>query len=71
MKASIEWLKEYCDIEVSNKELADILTLTGSKVETVEEKGEDIKNVVEELYSDDIVEVIEQMPTNIVRKIWM
>lgn len=46
MKTSVEWLKEYCDINVSNKELADILTLTGSKVETVEEKGEDIKNVV-------------------------
>jgi len=46
MKTSIEWLKEYCDINVNNKELADILTLTGSKVETVEEKGEDIKNVV-------------------------
>jgi len=46
MKTSIEWLKEYCDINVSNKEFADILTLTGSKVETVEEKGEDIKNVV-------------------------
>lgn len=46
MKTSVEWLKEYADINVSNKELADILTLTGSKVETVEEKGEDIKNVV-------------------------
>ena len=46
MKTSIEWLKDYADINVSNKELADILTLTGSKVETVEEKGEDIKNVV-------------------------
>lgn len=46
MKTSIEWLKDYADINVSNKELADILTLTGSKVETVEEKGKDIKNVV-------------------------
>lgn len=46
MKTSVEWLNEYCDINVSNKELADILTLTGSKVETVEEKGENIKNVV-------------------------
>lgn len=46
MKTSVDWLKEYCDINVSNKELADILTLTGSKVETIEEKGEDIKNVV-------------------------
>lgn len=46
MKTSVEWLKEYSEINVSNKELADILTLTGSKVETVQEKGEDIKNVV-------------------------
>lgn len=46
MKASIEWLKDYSDIDVSTKELADILTMTGSKVETIEEKGEDIKNVV-------------------------
>ncbi len=46
MKANIEWLKEYSDIDVSTKELADVLTMTGSKVETIEEKGEDIKNVV-------------------------
>lgn len=46
MKASIEWLKDYSDIDVSTKDLADILTMTGSKVETIEEKGEDIKNVV-------------------------
>lgn len=46
MKASIEWLKEYSDIKVSSKELCDILTMTGSKVEGIEEKGNDIKNVV-------------------------
>ena len=46
MKASIEWLKEYSDINVSTKELCDILTMTGSKVEGVEEKGNNIKNVV-------------------------
>ena len=46
MKASIEWLKEYTDINVSNKELAEILTMTGSKVEEIQEKGTDIKNVV-------------------------
>lgn len=46
MKASIEWLKDYSDIEVSSKELGDILTLTGSKVETIDSKGNDIKNVV-------------------------
>ena len=46
MKASIEWLKEYVDIQKEPKELADILTMTGSKVETIEQKGNDIKNVV-------------------------
>ena len=46
MKASIEWLKEYADINVDAKELGDILTMTGSKVETIEEQGEDIQNVV-------------------------
>lgn len=46
MKASIEWLKEYADINVNSKELADILTMTGSKVETIEEQGNDIENVV-------------------------
>lgn len=46
MKASIEWLKEYADIDVSPKELSDILTMTGSKVEGIESKGNDIKNVV-------------------------
>ena len=46
MKASIEWLKEYSDINVTPVELGDILTMTGSKVETVDQKGNDIKNVV-------------------------
>lgn len=46
MKASIEWLKEYSDIDVTPKELADRLTMTGSKVESIEEKGKDIKKVL-------------------------
>ena len=46
MKTSIEWLKEYSDINVDAKTLADRLTITGSKVETIEQKGNDIKNVV-------------------------
>lgn len=46
MKTSIEWLKEYSDINVSAKELCDILTMTGSKVEGLETKGDNIKNVV-------------------------
>ncbi len=46
MKASIDWLKDFSDINVSGKELGDILTMTGSKLETLEERGKDIKNVV-------------------------
>ncbi len=46
MKASVEWLKEYADINIEPKELGDILTMTGSKVEAIEQKGNDIKNVV-------------------------
>lgn len=46
MKASIEWLEEYANINVEAKKLGDILTMTGSKVETIESKGKDIKNVV-------------------------
>ena len=46
MKASVEWLKEYSDIDVDSVRLGDILTMTGSKVEEIIEKGNDIKNVV-------------------------
>jgi len=46
MKTSIEWLNEYTDINVDAKTLADRLTMTGSKVETIEQKGNDIQNVV-------------------------
>ena len=46
MKASIEWLKEYSDIDVDAVKLGDILTMTGSKVETIDQLGNDIKNVV-------------------------
>jgi len=46
MKASAEWLEEYSDIDVDIKELGDILTMTGSKVETIESFGNNIKNVV-------------------------
>ena len=46
MKASIEWLEEYSDIDVDAVELGNILTMTGSKVEEVAQTGNDIKNVV-------------------------
>ncbi len=47
MKCSYEWLKQYVPLDgVAPKELADALTLSGSKVETVTELGADISGVV-------------------------
>ena len=46
MKVGVEWLKDYSDIDIDVKELSEILTMTGSKVEGYESKGNDIKNVV-------------------------
>lgn len=46
MKTSREWLEEYSEINVDTIELGDILTMAGQKVETIEQTGNDIKNVV-------------------------
>lgn len=46
MKVSLEWLKEYSDVDVELKDLFEMLTMTGSKVEAIESKGNNIKNVV-------------------------
>ncbi len=47
MKVPLSWLKDYVDIEnIEPKKLADELTMSGSKVESIEEPGKDISNVV-------------------------
>lgn len=46
MLAPLKWLKEYVDINVSPKELADKMTMSGTKVEQIEEIGKEINNVV-------------------------
>jgi len=47
MKVPINWLKDYVDIEgIDTKTLINALTLSGSKVEGVEELGHGIVNVV-------------------------
>lgn len=46
MKVPMSWLKEYADINVSPKEYADAMTMSGSKVEGIETQGEDISRVV-------------------------
>ena len=47
MKFPISWLNDYVDIkDISAKEYAHALTMSGSKVEGVENAGDEIKNVV-------------------------
>lgn len=46
MKLSREWLSEFTDIEVSDKEYCDAMTLSGSKVEGWESTGDEISGVV-------------------------
>lgn len=47
MKLPMSWLSEFVDMTgISNKEYADKLTMSGSKVEEVVYLGEEIKNVV-------------------------
>ncbi len=46
MKLPLKWLKDYTNIEVSHKEYADALTMSGSKVEGFEQLGEEIDKVV-------------------------
>jgi len=45
MKAPVEWLKDFTDIEVPTHEFCEMMTLSGSKVEGVITSGEDIQNV--------------------------
>lgn len=45
MKISLNWLKEYCNIPVSAKELAEQMTMLGLEIESMEELGKEIENV--------------------------
>ena len=46
MNLSRQWLNEFVQISASDKDFAEAMTLSGSKVETTEIEGEEIKNVV-------------------------
>jgi phenylalanyl-tRNA synthetase beta chain len=46
MKVPYKWLKDYVNVNISPKELADKLTLSGSNVEEVITSGDEIQNVV-------------------------
>jgi len=46
MNIPISWLKEYVDIDASMKDFVEDMTMSGSKVETVESLGAEIKYIV-------------------------
>lgn len=46
MKVPISWLRDYVDVDVDIKEFADGMTMSGSKVETIEVQGREITGVV-------------------------
>lgn len=46
MNLSMKWLKEFVDIDVSPKEFANKMTMSGSKVEKYEVEGEKLNRVV-------------------------
>ena len=46
MKVQLSWLKDYVDFDVTPKEFAEDITVSGTMVESVEQQGENIINVV-------------------------
>jgi len=46
MNLSRKWLNEFVTVDVNDREFAEAMTISGSKVEVTEVQGEDIQNVV-------------------------
>lgn len=46
MNLSKKWLSDYVQLNVTDQEFADAMTLSGSKVESFETEGEEVKNVI-------------------------
>ena len=46
MNLSKKWLQDFVDLEVSDKEFADEMTLSGSKVESFEVEGSELDNII-------------------------
>lgn len=46
MQVSLNWIKDYVDINVDTRTYTEAMTMSGTKVESYETLGEDIKNVV-------------------------
>ena len=46
MKLSREWLNEFTPVSAPDRDFAEAMTLSGSKVETTEDRGAEISNIV-------------------------
>lgn len=46
MKVSLNWLSDYTDINADAKKYADMMTMSGTKVEAIDVQGEGLKNLV-------------------------
>ncbi len=46
MKVSLNWLKDYVDIEVSPEELGQLLTMTGLEMEGIESVGQSLEDII-------------------------
>lgn len=46
MNLSKKWLMDYIDLNITDKEFAHGMTMSGSKVEGIEQEGSEIKNIV-------------------------
>ena len=46
MLLSRKWLDEFVHVDANDKEFAEAMTLSGSKVETTEDRGAEISNIV-------------------------
>lgn len=46
MLVPLKWLKDYVDLNINTKSFGDAMTMSGSKVEAIEEMGKEIENVV-------------------------
>lgn len=46
MQVPLKWLRDYVDIDMDVNELADLLTMTGTKVEGISKVGAELKDIV-------------------------
>ncbi len=46
MKFSVNWLREFVDLPAKVEDLADLLTLAGTEIEGIEQRGADVDKVV-------------------------